>query len=71
MIDMLVTAVPSFNSRAQPISDSATLMQPANLCGLPSDSTLVLVNGKRRQRNPVVAVNAILMMLSETVYSLT
>ncbi|WP_163934745.1 TonB-dependent siderophore receptor [Paraferrimonas sp. SM1919] len=55
MIDMLVTAVPSFNSRAQPISDAATLIRPVNLRGLPSDSTLVLVNGKRRHRASVIA----------------
>ena len=28
MIDMLVTSVPSFNSRTQPISDAATLVRP-------------------------------------------
>ncbi|QYX66902.1 TonB-dependent receptor [Shewanella putrefaciens] len=55
MIDMLVTSVPSFNSRAQPISDAATLVRPVNLRGLPSDSTLVLVNGKRRHRAAVIA----------------
>ncbi|MCE9685425.1 TonB-dependent receptor [Shewanella sp. AS16] len=55
MIDMLVTSVPSFNSRAQPISDAATLVRPVNLRGLPSDSTLVLVNGKRRHRASVIA----------------
>lgn len=55
MIDMLVTSVPSFNSRAQPISDAATLVRPVNLRGLPSDSTLILVNGKRRHRASVIA----------------
>ena len=55
MIDMLVASVPSFNSRAQPISDAATLVRPVNLRGLPSDSTLVLVNGKRRHRASVIA----------------
>lgn len=55
MIDMLVTSIPSFNSRAQPISDAATLVRPVNLRGLPSDSTLVLVNGKRRHRAAVIA----------------
>ncbi|GAA0784939.1 MULTISPECIES: TonB-dependent receptor plug domain-containing protein [Pseudomonadati] len=55
MIDMLVTSVPSFNSRAQPISDAATLVRPVNLRGLPSDSTLLLVNGKRRHRASVIA----------------
>jgi len=55
MIDLLVSSVPSFNSRAQPISDAATLVRPVNLRGLPSDSTLVLVNGKRRHRASVIA----------------
>ncbi|QIR13734.1 TonB-dependent receptor plug domain-containing protein [Shewanella aestuarii] len=55
MIDLLVTSVPSFNSRAQPISDAATLVRPVNLRGLPSDSTLILVNGKRRHRASVIA----------------
>jgi iron complex outermembrane receptor protein len=54
-LDMLVSAVPSFNARAQPISDAATLIRPVNLRGLSSDSTLVLVNGKRRHRASVIA----------------
>ena len=55
MLDMLAAAVPSFNVRAQPISDAATLIRPVNLRGLPSDSTLVLLNGKRRHRASVIA----------------
>jgi iron complex outermembrane receptor protein len=55
MLDMLVSAVPSFNARAQPISDAATLIRPVNLRGLSSDSTLILVNGKRRHRASVIA----------------
>ncbi len=55
MLDMLVSQVPSFNVRAQPISDAATLIRPVNLRGLSSDSTLVLVNGKRRHRASVIA----------------
>ena len=55
MLDMLQTAVPSFNVRAQPISDAATLIRPVNLRGLSSDSTLILVNGKRRHRASVIA----------------
>jgi iron complex outermembrane receptor protein len=55
MLDLLVSQVPSFNVRAQPISDAATLIRPVNLRGLPSDSTLVLVNGKRRHRASVIA----------------
>lgn len=55
MLDMLAGAIPSFNVRAQPISDAATLIRPVNLRGLSSDSTLVLVNGKRRHRASVIA----------------
>lgn len=55
MLDMLVGAIPSFNARTQPISDAASLIRPVNLRGLPSDSTLVLLNGKRRHRASVIA----------------
>ena len=55
MLDQIAAAVPSFNVRAQPISDAATLVRPVNLRGLSSDSTLVLVNGKRRHRASVIA----------------
>tara|TARA_R110000744_G_scaffold20143_2_gene52901 strand:+ start:6786 stop:9395 length:2610 start_codon:yes stop_codon:yes gene_type:complete len=55
MLDMLVGAIPSLNARAQPISDAASLIRPVNLRGLPSDSTLVLLNGKRRHRASVIA----------------
>jgi len=55
MLDQLVSVVPSFNVRSQPISDAATFIRPVNLRGLPSDSTLILVNGKRRHRAAVIA----------------
>ncbi|TKB47550.1 TonB-dependent receptor plug domain-containing protein [Thalassotalea mangrovi] len=55
MLDLLVASVPSFAARAQPISDAATLIRPVNLRGLSSDSTLILVNGKRRHRASVIA----------------
>jgi iron complex outermembrane recepter protein len=55
MLDMLVGTVPSFNVHANPISDAATLVRPVNLRGLSSDSTLILVNGKRRHRGAVIA----------------
>lgn len=55
MLNMLSTLVPSFNINAQPISDAATLIRPANLRGLGPDQTLVLVNGKRRHRASVIA----------------
>lgn len=52
--DLLRTLVPSYNVNTQPISDAATLIRPANLRGLPPDSTVVLVNGKRRHRGSVI-----------------
>ncbi len=53
--DLLRTAVPSFNVNAQPISDAATIIRPANLRGLSPDNTLVLLNGKRRHRGSVIS----------------
>lgn len=54
MLDVLSNVVPSYNVSREPISDAGTLVRPANLRGLPSDSTLVLINGKRRHRGAVV-----------------
>lgn len=54
VLDQIRTVVPSLNVNQQPISDAATLVRPANLRGLPPDSTLVLVNGKRRHRSAVI-----------------
>ena len=51
---LLRSLVPSYNVNPQPISDAGTLMRPANLRGLPPDSTVVLVNGKRRHRGSVI-----------------
>ncbi len=54
-IDFLLrTVVPSYNVNMQPISDAATVTRPANLRGLASDHTLVLLNGKRRHRGAVI-----------------
>ena len=54
-IDFLLrTVVPSYNVNTQPISDAATISRPANLRGLASDHTLVLLNGKRRHRGAVI-----------------
>lgn len=55
MTNLLSAVVPSFVVNEQPISDAATLVRPANLRGLPPDSTLVLVNGKRRHRAAVIS----------------
>ena len=54
MLDVLTARVPSYNVNREPISDAATLVRPANLRGLPADSTLILVNGKRRHRGAVI-----------------
>ena len=54
MDGLLRTLVPSYNVSPQPISDAATLIRPANLRGLPPDSTVVLINGKRRHRGSVI-----------------
>ncbi len=54
MDSLLSATVPSYNVNQQPISDAATLVRPANLRGLSSDSTLVLVNGKRWHRASVI-----------------
>ena len=48
--------MPSYNVNQQPIGDAATLVRPANLRGLPPDSTLILVNGKRRHRSSVISL---------------
>lgn len=55
MLDMLKSSVPSFNVQDQPISDAASMIRPVNMRGLSSDSTLILVNGKRRHRASVIA----------------
>ena len=54
MDSLLSQTVPSYNVNQQPISDAGTLVRPANLRGLPPDSTLILVNGKRRHRASVI-----------------
>ncbi len=54
IISILTNVVPSYNVTQEAISDAATIVRPANLRGLPTDSTLVLVNGKRRHRSGVI-----------------
>jgi len=56
MLELLKGTVPSLNVHENPISDAASLVKPANLRGLSSDSTLILVNGKRRHRSSVIAM---------------
>ncbi|MXZ45158.1 MAG: TonB-dependent receptor [Gammaproteobacteria bacterium] len=56
MDDLLAALVPSYNVAIEPISDAATFIRPAVLRSLSPDSTLVLVNGKRRHRAAVIAL---------------
>ncbi len=55
MSTLLRTVSPSYNVNDQGISDGATIVRPANLRGLSPDSTLILVNGKRRHKGSVIA----------------
>jgi len=52
--DALRTLVPSFSVNQQPVHNGNTFVRPAKLRGLPSDKTLVLINGKRRHRAALV-----------------
>ena len=54
MLKQLKGAIPSLNVHSQPISDAASIVRPVNLRGLPSDNTLIMVNGKRRHRASVI-----------------
>lgn len=52
--DLLRVAVPSFNVNTQAVGGVASFVRPATLRGLSPDSTLILVNGKRRHRGSVI-----------------
>lgn len=54
VLSMLSAVVPSLNVNDQPINDATSLVRPANLRGMASDHTLVLLNGKRRHRSAVI-----------------
>jgi iron complex outermembrane receptor protein len=54
LLDVMKTLVPSFQVRRFPSSDGRTFIRPAQLRGMSSDKTLVLVNGKRRHRASLV-----------------
>ena len=56
MASMLSTVIPAYNVNEQPVSGSPSLVRPAYMRGLPGDSTLVLINGKRRHRGSVINV---------------
>lgn len=53
--NILRTSIPSYNVNTYSISDAATIIRPANLRGLAPDSTLILVNNKRRHRAAVIS----------------
>ncbi|MCY4611053.1 MAG: TonB-dependent receptor [Gammaproteobacteria bacterium] len=56
MDSMLSRIVPSLNVSQEPISDAATLVRPVQMRGgLSPDSTLVLMNGKRRHRSSIIS----------------
>ena len=52
--NQIARVVPSYNVDDQAINDAATLVRPATLRGLPPDTALVLINGKRRHRASVI-----------------
>lgn len=54
VLAMLSVMVPSLNVNDQPINDASSLVRPANLRGMSSDHTLLLLNGKRRHRSAVI-----------------
>ncbi|MCW8107731.1 TonB-dependent receptor [Alteromonas ponticola] len=54
VLNMLSVVIPSLNVNDQPINDATSLVRPANLRGMASDHTLLLINGKRRHRSAVI-----------------
>ena len=52
---LLAATIPSYNVSQHAIGDVNALVRPAKLRGLPPDSTLVLVNGKRRHRSSSIS----------------
>lgn len=55
MDDVLRTLVPAYSVLRYPLDDESSLVRPATLRGLPPESTLVLINGKRLHRSAVLA----------------
>ena len=56
MNNLLAATVPSYNVSQHAIGDANSLVRPAKLRGLPPDSTLVLINGKRRHRASAISI---------------
>lgn len=56
MLDALKNVVPSFFVPQNTISDASTFVRAPSLRGLPADNILVMINGKRFNRSPLVQV---------------
>jgi iron complex outermembrane receptor protein len=54
MTDGLTKVTPSINTQRYPIADGTAFIRPVTLRHLSPDHTLVLVNGTRRHRSPLV-----------------
>ena len=54
MTDGLTKVSPAINTQRFPIADGTAFIRPVSLRNLSPDQTLVLVNGKRRHRSPLV-----------------
>lgn len=54
MTDGLTKVAPSVNTQRFPIADGTAFIRPVTLRNLSPDQTLVLVNGTRRHRSPLV-----------------
>jgi iron complex outermembrane receptor protein len=54
--NLLSATIPSYNVSQHAIGDANALVRPAKLRGLPPDSTLVLINGKRRHRSSAISI---------------
>lgn len=56
MLDAMKNLVPSFFVPQNTISDASTFVRAPSLRGLPADNILVMINGKRFNRSPLVQV---------------
>ncbi|HVF37129.1 MAG TPA: TonB-dependent receptor plug domain-containing protein, partial [Sphingomicrobium sp.] len=56
MLDAVKNLVPSFFVPQNTISDASTFVRAPSLRGLPADNILVMINGKRYNRSPLVQV---------------
>ena len=56
MNNLLAATIPSYNVTQHAIGDANALVRPAKMRGLPPDSTLVMINGKRRHRSSAISI---------------